>query len=162
MLIWSIPAGTAAPLVDVALDEWLFVKSLHILEPAYEIHSRISGVAAWKGLLASFYGGICEELVFRLFLMSLFAWLCGKLLRDAGGMPRAVAFWIANVGSSVLFGLYHMTGEEPAMIATRTILFILIPGVTFGVLYWKRGIEAAVIAHFTTDIVVHVIRPILQ
>jgi hypothetical protein len=30
-------------------------------------------------------------------------------------------------------------------------------GVAFGRLYWKKGLESAMIAHFSADIVLHVI-----
>jgi len=35
-------------------------------------------------------------------------------------------------------------------------------GVVFGYLYWKRGLEAAMIAHGTADVVMHVGRPLVQ
>ena len=32
-----------------------------------------------------------------------------------------------------------------------------IPGVAFGWLYWQRGLEAAMVAHFSADLVLHVL-----
>jgi membrane protease YdiL (CAAX protease family) len=34
-----------------------------------------------------------------------------------------------------------------------------IGGVVFGWLYWKKGLESAMIAHFSADIVLHVLLP---
>ena len=34
------------------------------------------------------------------------------------------------------------------------------PAVVFGWLYWKRGLEMAIVAHFGADIVLHVITPL--
>jgi membrane protease YdiL (CAAX protease family) len=36
----------------------------------------------------------------------------------------------------------------------------LIIGILFGWIYWKKGLEAAMVAHFSTDIVLHVIFPL--
>jgi membrane protease YdiL (CAAX protease family) len=30
-------------------------------------------------------------------------------------------------------------------------------GVAFGWLYWKRGLESAIVAHFSADIILHVL-----
>lgn len=45
-------------------------------------------------------------------------------------------------------------------IALRAILIILSPGLAFGYLYWKRGLEAAMLSHFAIDLFVHVVRPL--
>jgi len=37
------------------------------------------------------------------------------------------------------------------------IIVLNLSGVVFGWLYWKRGLENAMMAHFSTDIVLHVI-----
>jgi len=34
-------------------------------------------------------------------------------------------------------------------------------GLAFGWLYWKQGLESAMIAHFSADIVLHVITPLV-
>jgi membrane protease YdiL (CAAX protease family) len=46
-----------------------------------------------------------------------------------------------------------------------TIVYILslngIAALAFGYLYWERGLEAAMVAHFTADLVLHVASPAL-
>ena len=37
----------------------------------------------------------------------------------------------------------------------RALLLNGIGGVTFGWLYWKQGLEAAMVAHFTANVLVH-------
>ncbi len=34
-------------------------------------------------------------------------------------------------------------------------------GLVFGWLYWRDGLESAMVAHFSTDIILHVIGPLL-
>jgi len=152
-------AGIASSLVIIALDAWLFVPQLPKIADA--------GAAAppvWQGFLASFYGGITEELLLRLGVMSFLAWLVGKASHDAQGIPTAGAFWLANLLAAVLFGLGHLPATAAIMpltrlVVTRAVVLNGIPGLAFGWLYWKRGLEPAMAAHFSADLVLHVLLP---
>jgi len=118
--------------------------------------------AAWKGLLASFYGGIAEEVQLRLFMMSLLAWIGAFIGRSSEGKPTKAVFWIANILAAVLFGMGHlptvaMFAPLTALVVFRTLLLNGVGGVIFGWLYQTRGLESAMIAHFSADIVLHVL-----
>ena len=94
--------------------------------------------------------------------MSLFAWLGGFVSKTQDGKPTSAVFWIANLLAAVLFGLGHLPATEmiiplTPLVITRAILLNGIGGIIFGWLYWKRGLEAAMIAHFSADIVLHVL-----
>ena len=120
---------------------------------------------AWQALLASFYGGIVEEMLIRLFLLSLIAWLLVKISKAPPGRLPPGLFWIANVMAALLFGLGHLPATQlltplTPMLVTRALLLNGIAGVIFGYLFWKRGLESAVLAHFSADILIHVIVPI--
>jgi len=41
------------------------------------------------------------------------------------------------------------------------VVYNTIGGVVFGWLYWKHGLEHAMLAHFGADIIVHVVAPVL-
>jgi hypothetical protein len=124
------------------------------------------GMALWKRVLACFYGGLCEEIIMRLFLFSLVAWLLGKLLKAPSGRPSSGAFWISNLLVAVVFGAAHLplaaqlTPLTPSLVATVITLNGIV-AVGFGYLYWQRGLEAAMIAHFFTDVVLHVVGPMV-
>jgi hypothetical protein len=118
--------------------------------------------ALWKRFLACFYGGIDEELLCRLFLLSLLAWLIGFAWHVPDGKPTLGALWLANILAAVIFGLSHLPTTAtlakltPLLIA-RAILLNGIVGVVFGYLFWQYGLEAAMLAHFAADLVLHVI-----
>ena len=102
----------------------------------------------------------------RLFLTTLVVWITFKFRRTNEGMPTSAGVWLAIILISVVFGLGHlpMTArftEITTIVVVRAILLNGIAGVTFGWLHWKKGLEAAMISHFTTDIVLHVILPLL-
>lgn len=123
-------------------------------------------VAIWKTLLASFYGGIVEELLMRLFIMSLFAWVLAKIFKSVEPTKNNIIMWSAIIISSVLFGLGHLpitsalTAITP-LVVLRAIVLNGIGGLVFGWLYWKKGLEYGMLAHFTADIVLLAILPAL-
>ena len=123
-------------------------------------------VALWKRFLAGFYGGIDEEVLSRLFLLSLIAWLGTKLFQKQKTGLSAGIFWTANVIVAILFGLGHLPSASLVMHITPAVVVLAlvlngIPAICFGYLYWKRGLESAMIAHFSADFVLYVIGPTL-
>jgi membrane protease YdiL (CAAX protease family) len=102
----------------------------------------------------------------RLFLMTLFVWVAFKIRKTSDGGPTSAGVWFAIVISSVIFGIGHLpiTGNlasiTPVVIA-RAILLNGVAGIIFGWLYWKKGLESAMIAHFSADIVLHVVLPVI-
>ncbi len=135
-----------------------------LLPPAINPPAQASaGTSALNGLLASFYGGIVEELQLRLFLMTLVVWLVARTRRRAA---PAAAYWGAIILAAVLFGAGHLPAAAhvwglDAVVVARTLLLNAIGGLAFGWLYWKRGIEMAMLAHFGADLVLHVAVPLL-
>lgn len=128
--------------------------------------SVISELGGWQGLLASFYGGIFEELMLRLLLVSTLAWLFGKVSHTSVGTPTRGALWMAISGAAIIFGLGHLpatslTVATTPLVVSRAIVLNGIMGAIFGTIYWKRGLEAAMLSHFSADIVLHVLFPLL-
>jgi Type II CAAX prenyl endopeptidase Rce1-like len=116
--------------------------------------------ALWKRLLASFYGGIDEEILLRLFLLSLLAWLIGLAWHLPDGRPTLGALWLATIIAAVIFGLGHLPTTAALvkltpLLIVRAILLNGVVGVATGYLFWRYGLEAAMLAHFSADIVIH-------
>lgn len=160
----SILTGIIGTLVILGLEIYLFQPTLarELGNAANALNLQTSQPAAWKGLLASFYGGIAEEIQLRLFVMSFFAWLGRFVSKTIEGKPTAVAIWIANILAAVLFGLGHLPiiavlVPLTPLVITRAVVLNGLLGIVFGWLYWKRGLEAAMISHFSADIVLHVL-----
>lgn len=124
-------------------------------------------VQAWTGLLASFYGGINEELLMRLGAVTILTWLVTRVrASDRRGPAPRWALGVAIVGAALLFGALHLPAAAaiwpltPIVIA-RTIVLNAALGVLFGALYASRGLEYAMVAHFCADLVLHVALPLL-
>ena len=118
----------------------------------------------WKRFLACFYGAINEEIVTRLFALSLFLWLLRKITRAQTPRASPIIFWIANVLVAGLFAAGHVPAAKIFLPLTPLVwaaIFSINGGASlaFGYLCWKRGFEAAILAHFSADFTLHVIGP---
>ena len=142
-------SGLAVGALIVALEAVVFLP--HLPPPILALDA--GSIRLWKRLLAGiFYGGIVEELFFRLFLITVFVWLLSFVLRSPGRLPSAAIFWIANVLSSLLFALGHLPATSalaPLTVAlvVRALVLNGALGLTCGYLFWRRGLEAAIFAH---------------
>jgi membrane protease YdiL (CAAX protease family) len=121
-------------------------------------------VALWKRGLICFYGGIDEEVLTRLFLLTLLAWLGVRIFQRNKAQLAPATFWAANIIVAILFGLGHLPSASMVMHITPTVVVLAlalngIAAIPFGYLYWKRGLESAMIAHFCADFVVYVLGP---
>ena len=151
----AVPLGIATALV-IKFGDIFFTKYIPQLVAVSE------EMPVWKALLVAPYGGVVEELLLRLFVVSLFAWLISKILKVAEPVKSSAVMWTAIIGASILFGIGHLPATATivpltSIVVTRALLLNGIGGVVFGWLYWKKGLEYAMVAHFTTDIVLHAI-----
>lgn len=160
----SIIVGVVASALIIGLEILIFQPALmkELGDSANALNLQNAQPAAWKGFLASFYGGIVEEVLLRLFLMSLLAWLGKFISHTADGLPASGVLWVANILAAIIFGLGHLPATAiiiplTPLVITRAIVLNGLAGVAFGWLYWKRGLEAAMISHFSADIVLHVL-----
>jgi membrane protease YdiL (CAAX protease family) len=120
----------------------------------------------YKGLIGSFFGGIGEEIIYRLFFMSLLVWLINIIIRNKEKAPKSWTVWVAMMLAAILFALAHIPiasslSELNMIVVTRGIFLNSIAGIGFGLLYWKKGLLYAMIAHFAADITLHVIAVLL-
>lgn len=111
-------------------------------------------------------GGIIEEVMMRLFIMSLIVFVFSKLLyKNKKSIPIKV-YVIANIISALLFALGHipstmtMTSLTPILII-RCFLLNGGIGLGFGYLYRKYGIGYAMISHGFAHLIADILMLIL-
>jgi len=152
----SIAVGVASGAVLLAVLVYLLVP----IEPALatRLKARI-GAPSWLPWALAVESSILEEFALRLFLLSSLAWLLARGWRNVRATVSPVASWSAITVSSLVFAAVHL----PAWLATTAPSAILIAsvltlngvaGIVLGYLYWRWGIESAVLAHFAADMVV--------
>ena len=155
----TIVLGLVAGLVMIGLSLVLDPMLPKMLHP---VAKSTAGASALWGFLASFYGGIAEELQLRLFLMTLLVWMLTLAGRHR---PKPALFWLAIVIAALAFGAGHLPAAQQVwglsgIVVVRTIALNALGGLVFGWLYWKRGLEMAMLGHFAADIVLHVLAPL--
>lgn len=139
-----------------SLDYWTFGKALPQIRDSYAAGLTPSGVLA-----AVFYGGVIEEVLLRLFFLTLIAFLIWKLcfrkcVRE--DIPAGV-FIAANVIAAFVFAAGHIPatmtafGELTPLILFRCFLLNGGLGLVFGVFYRKYGIQYAMLSHMVVHIV---------
>lgn len=106
-----------------------------------------------------FYGGLFEEVLVRWGVMTLLIWLAWRLIDKGEGRPRAIFVIAAIFVSALIFGAGHL-GVAVALserLTGATVVFVIAANSLFGIvagfLYWRRGLESAMIAHLTTHLV---------
>jgi hypothetical protein len=110
----------------------------------------------WMSALSCLYGGIAEETLCRLLVVSALARL---LLALRCG--RALALTLAIVLAAVAFGAGHLPlahavwGLTPLVVA-RIVLINALAGLAFGAAFARFGFEAAVLMHISADLALHV------
>lgn len=115
---------------------------------------RAIGAALEIPLVAKLlYGGITEEIIMRWGLMTALVWLLWRVLQRRAGPPRRTLVAAAIVVAAILFGVGHLPlaigmGVEPSgPVAMFIVAGNAVPGILFGWLYWRWGLEAAMLAH---------------
>ena len=151
-LKWTLPLAAAAGVL-LSLDWWTFGAWIPGLREATDLTLSVPVVIA-----SVLYGGVVEEVMLRLFMLSLLAWLGWKVFfRKAEKAPAGVII-AANVISALLFAAGHLPAtamlfEITPLVLLRCFLFNGGLGLFFGWLYRRFGIQYAMIGHALAHIV---------
>ena len=126
-------------------DLLIFGNYSEVVRDSYAVKPTVSYMLA-----AVIYGGVIEEVMLRLFFMSLLAFLLEKLFRKESGTTGVLI--AANVIAAMLFAAAHLPATAMLMELTPVILFrcFLLNGgfgLVFGWLYRKYGLRYAMLAH---------------
>jgi len=143
----ALVVGAVGGLVMILSDLLVFSRYSQVIADSYLVKPTAVFILA-----SVTYGAVIEEVMLRLFMMSLIAYVLHKLF---GRGKREPAVWIlisANVLSALLFAAGHLPSTAAMMGLTPMILircFLLNGGIglLLGRLYRKYGLRYAMIAH---------------
>ncbi|WP_412068771.1 type II CAAX prenyl endopeptidase Rce1 family protein [Rubrivirga sp. IMCC43871] len=106
---------------------------------------------------------VVEEVVFRLVLMSVVAWVVARF----AGRARTV-FLTALVVSASLFAVVHLLGRplpvhptSAALYASVVVLKSGVAGLVLGWVFWRWGLPYAILCHFAANGLHNVFEPVL-
>lgn len=140
----AVASGIATGIVIVVLDVALFSHVAHISSsPRAIVHGLVGGLL---------YGGLSEEIMMRWGLMSLVAWVGVRVVARGNASAPASVCVTAIVIVALLFAAGHLpaaltTAPFTATLLVRILLLNGLAGLVFGWLFWRRSLEAAMVAH---------------
>lgn len=151
-LVLATIIGLVTSIILSASDKFIFAQYLPKQTETY----RFSLVYFISSIL---YGGVVEELMLRLFMMSLIVLILWKLFaksKDKSIIPNWI-YITAIFLSAILFAAGHLPATAKLLglstpILIRAFLLNGVAGVGFGYLYWKKGLSYAICAHMLTHI----------
>ena len=158
----AILIGLAVAFIITGSDRFIFAEYL----PSQVTHYVFSPIYFMVGIL---YGGIVEELMLRLLVMSLLVLLLWKLFarsKESDTIPDWI-YITAAVIAATIFAAGHLPITAQTIGLSAPILircFVLngLGGIGFGYLYWKKGLAYSMYAHAATHVFMQVIfMPIL-
>ena len=161
--LWRSLSFEFKPLVSVLLvsllggaiftlgDYHVFGSFIDVVKDSYHVKPTVNYIIA-----SITYGGVVEEVMLRLFFMSLIAFLLHKLSRKSEASDFQIV--IANIISASLFAAGHIPATVAMMELTPIVLIRCFAmngafGLAFGRLYRKYGIQYAMLAHAGVHIV---------
>ena len=131
----------------IGIDYYVFGRLIPPVADSYLVKPTVATI-----LGAIILGGVVEEVMLRLFMMSLLAFLLLKIFRNCDEKGREIILVVSNIVSAMLFAAGHLPttailfGITP-VILIRCFLLNGAFGLVFGWLYRKHGIQYAMIAH---------------
>lgn len=152
-LMKTLPLCAVAGLL-LSLDYWTFGAWIPGVREATDTTLSLHVVMA-----SVLYGGIVEEIMMRLFLMSLLAWLGWKVFFRKQEKPPHLVIAAANVIAALLFAAGHLPatvmifGSLTPLILVRCFLLNGGFGLFFGWLYRRYGIQYAILGHMMAHMV---------
>lgn len=146
-LVTAILLSVVGGLAMILFDIFVFGK---YSQPLMDSYTTKPGVPYLIATVT--YGAVIEEVMLRLFFMSLIAFLLYKLFEKKKDKPSTTILVISNVIASLLFAAGHLPltsilfGLTP-MFLFRCFLLNGGLGFMFGCLYQKYGLRYSMIAH---------------
>lgn len=143
--------GLAAASLLVAYSIWI--------GPHVSPEGDLAAFASFEMPLATklLYGGLGEEIITRWGLVSVFAVMGLAITRQSSRL----ALWVMTTAillAAITFAAAHLpllfliNTSPPPWVVGAVLAGNTLPGVGFGWLFWKHGLEAAMLAHITAHI----------
>ena len=146
-LVWALVIAIVGGIGIILPDLLFFGNYSQYIKDSYAVKPTVPYMIAMV-----LYGGVIEEVMLRLFMMSLVAFIIHLFFRKKHEKPTTWMLVVANVVSALLFAAGHLPTTAMLMGLTPMILFrcFLLNGglgLMFGWLYRKFGLRYAMISH---------------
>lgn len=146
-LLYTVVISVIGGMALILPDVFFFGKHIPTIAASYTQKPTIPYLVATVT-----YGAVIEEVMLRLFFLSLVAFVLWKIFARRSEAPSAAVLAAANIVAALLFAAGHLPttfvtiGSTP-LIIFRCFLLNGTFGLAFGWLYRKHGLRYAMMAH---------------
>lgn len=139
--------GRGSALVSVGIAVGVGVVMALIALPFY---TTTYGVTT-GGMAGALSGALMDEVLFRLFLVTVVAWVGLREFGFTEGKAVGVAIAVAALAQVLIYlpGVLAIGFPSTATLVGFLAVTAVVPAAAFGVLYWQRGFGTALVAHAT-------------
>src|SRR5262249_33950339 len=111
------------------------------------------------------YGAIAEEVLTRFGFLTAGAFVIALVFNAVGWPAGQASLVLGTVAAAAAFGLGHLPSTAlltplTARLVLRSLLLNGLAGLVFGTLYCIYGLEAAIIAHGSANLVIQFVSPL--
>ncbi|MGE4453507.1 MAG: CPBP family glutamic-type intramembrane protease [Sphaerochaeta sp.] len=151
----AVLLGLASAIIMLS-DYYLFAPHIPQVQASYTPES-FSLIALVFSML---YGGIIEEIMLRLFFLSLLVFILDLIFKKSKqgySIPRAY-YHVANVVAALFFALGHLPATQMAfgsltgLLILRSLILNGLLGYLFGWIFIRWGIQYAMVSHALTHL----------
>ena len=151
----TVIASLVGGVIFILADALLFARLIPPVMESYLVKPTFNYVIA-----SVTYGGVVEEVMLRLFLMSLIAFIISRFSKDK--MANDTHLIVANIIATLIFAAGHLPATAMSLgltpiIVIRCFLMNGAFGLIFGRMYRKHGIGYAMLTHAGVHIVSKII-----
>ena len=114
--------------------------------------SQLRGATVLYRLAIPFQQGIGDEIIYRLFLMTVFVWILWRIQGSGEKPPGDPVYWAGLLLAGLVAVAVPLFLGVTGIAALQYAAIILAGAIPFGWLYWRKGIESALVAHFVSSV----------
>jgi len=93
--------------------------------------------------------------------MTTFVWISWKIKRKADNSPTDTGVWLSIISVGLIYSFGYLispiSADKEMLNISIVMLYNTSSSIIFGWLYWKKGIEASIIANLSASIMIFVI-----
>ena len=153
---WAPVLGLAIALSMMASDVIFFGGVTMRSTPHLNEHPPVG-----SRVLVALIGSLGEEIVFRVGVATLAAWMGYLILRHLMANPRLAAYLIGAVAGTTGSVLMHV-GQNSHTELWRIVTINVVGNTVYGVLYFRRGLELAWLTHVIVTSILYIGVPALR
>ena len=156
----SVTSGVLAASLIAAIDHFFFHGETARGTPALDEHPTPAA-----RVLIPFVGGLGEELYFRVFFATLVAaavWWALRRLVGEREVAVTAAQWTGTIVAMLYVGLWHTWMSADPASNPRIMAINSVGNLLYGWMYWRWGLEFAVLTHGVLNATLYLGYPLLH